>query len=206
MGTYVEGEASFTFSRELADDELGRWEHDCTTGKRAENDIPMVECWRCHGSGRSAPYKWETEVEVDDHGQAVCSTCEGHGERRDWDSSYFDAEQWDFTGETWGDIGIAELARNGFTIRSGGKVYDIADAARYFTERLPADVQVKGFGSFTSDGEPWTIWALNSRTIIEDNLMELPGAMWERLLKDCENADTIAILKTLTDIMEVLRG
>jgi hypothetical protein len=144
MGTYVEGELEVEFSRELTEDEHGAWEHNVRAGRPeappcgnlAHKGAPMIEV---DGVLRCEHYNPTPNT------GGYCYS----------DSDRYDPQGWDFTGDIWGDIGVAELSRTGFTIRSGGKVYDITDAVAYFVEALPPDVTAEGSGYFTSDSEPW---------------------------------------------------
>lgn len=156
MGTYVEGSFEATFSRELTEDEYRTWAATCEAGRPG-----LGECQHHH----LPLYHMPAGVRCARFGtpEPRSGYCYGDSER-------YDANGWTFDDSTWGDVGIAELADTGFTINSGGKVYDIEDAARFWVESLPADVGVVGEGFFDSDGWEWTLCADGREVWVEDTV------------------------------------
>lgn len=160
MGTHTYGELDVELSRELTEAEAEAWHATIKAGRQ--------EPAPCGNTGHEgAPLIHEATGAHS--GRTVCEHFDptpGSSGYCYSDSDRFDPEGWDFTGQYDGDIGIAELGTKGFTIRTGGKVYDIVDAAAFFVESLPEGVTAEGSGQFESDGEHWAI-AVRGRTVRE---------------------------------------
>ena len=175
MGTHTYGELDVELSRELTEAEAEAWHATIKAGR--QEPAPCGNTG--HGGApltltepkelREAEGASGARVSLETSARYVCEHFDptpGVGGFCYVDSDRFDPEGWDFTGQYDGDIGIAELGTKGFTIRTGGKVYDIVDAAAFFVESLPEGVTAEGSGQFESDGEHWAI-AVRGRTVRE---------------------------------------
>lgn len=147
MGTTTYGSLDVTFSRELTETEYAVWERKlkegrpgngiCGNPKHDRAPLTDARLARCrHFSGSPDGYCFPESIGT-------------------FGGDRYDPDGWTFDNSTWGDVGSAQLARNGFGVETSGKVYDLTDAVAFFVEALPADVTAEGSGAFDSDGSHW---------------------------------------------------